>query len=201
MLQRLRALVLGVMAPDPLARPPGLDGDPGLGIPGLSGIPRPQEGDAAVTAEAPGIPGDEVRFVTLADGTLIAPAAIPDGVLFPLATAIEELVDPPYEAVARRILDDLWGVSGTAVETLDVDARSPGQELTFSRVGGVEEVTLDGEAAHLPAPIRAVLAGTDDVVVEARRADETTWCSAARLLTGRRGFDLPQAGHDPARRS
>jgi hypothetical protein len=182
MWHRLRGLFGGVMAPDPLARPPGLDGDPGLGIPGLGGIPRPQEGDAAVTADAPGIPGDEVRFVTLGDGTLIAPAEVPDGVLFPLATAIEELVDPPYEAVARRVLDDLWGVSGTEAETLDVDAGSPGQELTFSRVGGVEEVTIDGGSSSLPVPFRAFLAGDDDMVIEARRADETTWVLHRSLL-------------------
>ena len=97
------------MAPDPLARPPGLDGDPGLGIPGLSAIPRPQEGDAAVTA-------------------------------------------------------------------------SPGQELTFSRVGGVEEVMIDGASARLPSPFRALLERNDDVVIEARRADGTTWVVHRSLL-------------------
>jgi len=180
--QRLRELLQFAMSPNPLVRPPGLDGNPGLAIPGMNAIPRPAAGDAVVTAEAPGIPGDEVGFVTLEDGTLIAAAAIPDGVLFPLATEIEKIIDPPYEAEARRIVDDNWGVAATEVEIVDVDAGSPGETLTFSSVGGVESTTIDGENTFLPRQFRGLLTAGDDVVLDARRADETTWVVQRSLL-------------------
>ena len=128
-----------------------------------------------VSAAAPGIPGDTARFVVLPDGTLIAPASIPDGVLFPIADAIEATVETPYEVDAQRISGDTWGASATEVETLDVKAGSPGQELTFSRVEGVESATVDGSDARLPPAFRILLGGDDDLWVEAWRADDTTW--------------------------
>ena len=66
-----------------------------------------------VTVEAPGIPGETVRFVVLPEGTLIAPASIPDGVLFPIADAVEATVQTPYEVDARRISGDQWGAAAT----------------------------------------------------------------------------------------
>jgi len=96
-------------------------------------------------------------------------------VLFPIADAIEATVQTPYEVRARRIADDQWGAAATEVETLDVKAGSPGQELTFSRVGGVESTTVDGRDEWLPPEFRSMLAGDDDLWVEARRADDTTW--------------------------
>ena len=53
-----------------------------------------------------------MRFVVLPDGTLIAPASIPDGVLFPIADAIEATVQTPYEVEAQRISGDQWGAVG-----------------------------------------------------------------------------------------
>jgi len=182
MLQWLRQLFAVGMSPNPLREPPGLDGDPGLGIPGLSGIARPSMLGTVVSAEAPGIPGDSVKFVVLPDGTLIAPAEIPDGVLFPIADAVEALVETPYEVEANRIENDMWGASATEVETLDVKDGSPGQELTFSRVGGVESATVDGRDERLPLEFRALLGEDDDLWVEARRADDTTWVIRRSLL-------------------
>ena len=182
MLQWVRQLFAVGMSPNPLARPPGLDGDPGLGIPGVSGIPRASMLGTVVSAEAPGIPGDTVRFVVLPDGTLIAPASVPDGVLFPIADAVEATVETPYEVEANRISGDTWGASATEVETLDVKPGSPGQELTYSRVDGVESATVDGRDERLPPDFRTLLAGDDDLWVEARRADDTTWVVHRSLL-------------------
>ena len=95
--------------------------------------------------------------------------------LFPIADAIEATVQTPYEVRARRIADDRWGAAATEVETLDVKPGSSGQELTFSRVGGVESTTVDGRDEWLPPEFRSMLAGDDDLWVEARRADDTTW--------------------------
>jgi hypothetical protein len=68
------------------------------------------------------------------------------------------------------------------VETLDVKAGSPGLELTFSRVEGVEAATADGHEARLPPDFRTLLGGDDDLWVEARRADDTTWVVHRSLL-------------------
>jgi len=51
-----------------------------------------------------------------------------------------------------------------------------GQEITFTRMSGVETVTFDGgDVVAVPLPFRGLLAGDEDVFVEARRADEKTW--------------------------
>ena len=68
------------------------------------------------------------------------------------------------------------------METLDVKPGSPGQELTYSRVDGVESATVDGRDERLPPDFRTLLAGDDDLWVEARRADDTTWVVHRSLL-------------------
>ena len=125
-----------------------------------------------VSAEAPGIPGDTVRFVVLPDGTLIASAAVPDGVLFPIAEAIEATVETPYEVEAKRIAGDSGAPSATEVETLDVKPGSPGQELTYSRVGGVESATVDGRDERLPPEFGPCSTGT--TTSGSRRGARTT---------------------------
>lgn len=178
----LRQLMGAAASPDPRVRESGAAGYPGLAVPGYEVTDRPSMVGTTVTVEAPGIPVDSVKFVVLPEGSLIAPASIPDGVLFPIADAIEATVQTPYEVDAQRITADQWGATATEVETLDVKAGSPGQELTFSRVGGVEASTVDAQDAHLPPEFRVALGGTDDLWVEARRADDTTWVIRRSLL-------------------
>src|SRR4029079_16923846 len=132
-------------------------GYPGLAIPGYEITDHPSMVGTVVTVEAPGIPVDTVQFVVLPEGSLIAPATIPDGVLFPIADAIEATVQTPYEVDAQRIVGDQWVASATEVETLDVEAGSPGQELTFSRVDGVEATTVDGRDSRCPPEFRELL--------------------------------------------
>ena len=102
--------------------------------------------------------------------------------LFPIADAVEATVQTPYEVDARRISGDQWGAAATEVETRDVKAGSPGQVLTFSRVGGIESATVDGRDERLPPDFRTLFGGDDDLWVEARRADDTTWVVHRSLL-------------------
>ena len=178
----VRQLMGAVASPDLRVRRSGAAGYPGLAVPGYEVTDRPSMVGTTVTVEAPGIPVDTVRFVVLPEGSLIAPASIPDGVLFPIADAIEATVQTPYEVEAQRITGDQWGASATEVETLDVKAGSPGQELTFSRVGGVESATVDGHDTYLPPEFRIALGGSNDLWVEARRADDRTWIIRRSLL-------------------
>jgi hypothetical protein len=182
MADRLRQLMNIFASPDPRLQQSGSKGYPGLAVPGFAVTDRPSMVGTTVTVEAPGIPGETVRFVVLPEGTLIAPASIPDGVLFPIADAVEATVQTPYEVDARRISGDQWGAAATEVETLDVKAGSPGQVLTFSRVGGIESATVDGRDERLPPDFRTLFGGDDDLWVEARRADDTTWVVHRSLL-------------------
>ena len=175
MADRLHRLMNIFASPDLRLQQSGNRGYPGLAVPGFAVTDGSSMVATTVTVEAPGIPGDTARFVVLPDGSLIASSSIPDGVLFPIADAIEATVQTPYEVSAWRIADDQWGAAATEVETLDVKAGSPGEELTFSRVGGVESTTVDGRDEWLPPEFRSLLAGDDDLWVEARRADDTTW--------------------------
>jgi hypothetical protein len=58
---------MGAQAAGFLSTPPGLDGDPGLGIPGFTGVARAREWDAVESANAPDLRGDEVHFVAVDD--------------------------------------------------------------------------------------------------------------------------------------
>ena len=52
-------------------RPPH-DTTPRWGAAGIHGVPRPRQWDAVATAEAPGLMRDEIEFVGLPDGSLVA---------------------------------------------------------------------------------------------------------------------------------
>jgi hypothetical protein len=70
----------------PAAQPPGFDGEQ-RGEPGIHGVPRPRRFDVVTTAQADGIEGDRVRFVTLPDGRAVVAeedAHQPEGALAPL---------------------------------------------------------------------------------------------------------------------
>jgi hypothetical protein len=109
-----------------LAREAGLDGATAPVDPrpvwqetGIHGIQRPREWDATVTADAPDIEGDTVRFVTLPDGTLLVEDG-PDDSLEPLATAVEQAVPAPYRARAARQGQSLWAIQARRIEVVEL---------------------------------------------------------------------------------
>jgi hypothetical protein len=156
------------------AHPPDLYGHPSpLGEAGVHGVPRARRWDAVGSASAPGLPGDAVHFVALADGTLVVDEDVPDGSLAPLADAIEELVAPPYRAEAVHRGDAVWAVAARRVEIAELPGLE-GDELELAVHGEERSLTLDGRRTFgLNPELEQLVEG--DAVVRGRRIDGDLW--------------------------
>ncbi|HEX4929385.1 MAG TPA: hypothetical protein VFV62_01660 [Gaiellaceae bacterium] len=105
-----------VLADGFLSAPPDAFGKPSpLGEVGFHGVHRPRQWDTVATATAE-LPGDEVHFTALPDGTLLVEEDVPDGSLAPLAEAVEATVPPPYRAEGVRRSDRVWAVAAKRIE-------------------------------------------------------------------------------------
>jgi hypothetical protein len=171
----LRAL-FGFTTAGFLASPPGLDGNPGLGIAGVTGAPQPRgEWDVAVSATAPDLPGEELTFVGLADGTLVVDDDIPEGSAVPLAEAVEQYLPAPYRAAALRKEGAIWAVAAATVTVLELSSVE-GDTLELARIGDGITFSLDGTSSLAPLEVRRVLDGLEgDVAVTAERIDGGNW--------------------------
>ena len=117
------------------ATPHGIDGEPALGIAGLSGVPRARIWDAVVSARCSDLTCDTVTFVVLEDGTVVVEEDVPDGSLEPLADAVEEILDPPYHAAAIRRQDEVWTCVAEHVRIVELP-RHEGDVVDLTRVAG-----------------------------------------------------------------
>jgi hypothetical protein len=154
-----------------LAGPPALDGDPGLGLAGIHGVPRAKTWDAIVSAAAPELPGDAVAFVVLDDGTVVVDEDLPDGALIPIADAVEATVEPPYRAAAIRSDGAVWTAVAEKVEIVELWGVEE-DVVELSVVDGERTLTLDGERTIRPLPaLDALTEAHGDVVVYAERVD------------------------------
>jgi hypothetical protein len=169
--RELLSALIGAQAGGFLAQPPGLDGEPGLGIPGLSGAPRGRTWDAVVSARAPELTGETVTFVALDDGTLVVDVDVPDGSLGSLADAIEEILPPPYRAAAVRNEQDLW--SAVAEQTAVVELSGvDGDVADLTVMGGMRELRIDDEpTSRTVAALDALAEEHGDVALHAERVD------------------------------
>jgi hypothetical protein len=154
-----------------LAQPPGLDGEPGLGIAGITGLPRGRTWDATASAHAPELVGDTVTFVTLEDGTIVVDEDQPDDSLVPLADAVERGLPPPYRAGAIRNEGDVWSVVAEEVRIVGLP-EIEGDVVDLSVVAGERELRIDGNRTirRLP-PLDAVAEEQGDVALHAERVD------------------------------
>ena len=163
-------------APGPAAAPPGWDGEQ-RGEAGIHGVPRARRWDAVVTADAPGLRGDTVHFVTLEDRTIVVDEDEPDEALAPLADALETRLAPPYRAEAVRRDGALWGVAGRGITVVAEPSLSGEEaELVLTRSGWA--LTVDGihRLAHVPALEAAGRAGgSAEAVVRASRLVDDLW--------------------------
>ena len=159
-----------------LAAPPGLDGSTGLGIAGITGAPRPSEWDAVVSAEAPDVPGEEVHFVTLEDGSIIVEEDVPDGCLAQLADAVEQELDAPYRVEAARNVGDVWAAGAQRVTIATLPAETTGEEIELTSYEGERRCAVDGEPCEPVTELEAIgdRRGTD-FALRAQRLDDTTW--------------------------
>jgi hypothetical protein len=116
---RLAGLMHG-LADGFLSTPPDAFGRPSpFGEVAFHGVARPRQWDTVATAETD-LPGEEVHFTALPDGTLVVDENVPDGALLPLADAIEKVIDAPYRAEGIRRSDRLWAVAATRIEVREL---------------------------------------------------------------------------------
>jgi hypothetical protein len=162
--------------------PTPVDPGPHWGTAGIHGVPRPRRWDAVASAEAPGLVGDEVRFVALPNGDLVVDEDEPDDTVRALAEAVEEAIDLPYRAEAVRRERDVWAVAARRVEVAELEA--PGEEIELVASGGERTLTIDGERGFGSVPqlerIGERLGPT--YVVRARRLEERLWEVEANAL-------------------
>ena len=165
-----------------LAQPPGWDGER-RGEPGIHGVPRARKWDVVATAEAPGLRGDAVHFVTLPDGTVVVDEDEPDGALAPLADAVETRLQPPYSAEAVRHTESTWGVAARRIRVVE-DSSIDGEEAQLVVTAAETQLTVDGvpRIARAPGLQRAGEEHGSEYVVRARRIDGDLWETEAAPL-------------------
>jgi hypothetical protein len=145
-------------------------------------LARPRRWDVVVSAEAPGIGGHEVEFVTLPDGSLIVDEEQGEGDLTLLAEAVETQIDPPYRVRGVRKRNDVWAVAARRIEVATFTA--DGHEVDLSQHGGVKTLAIDGLPAFGSIPELEAIGGRQggSFVVRARRLDGDTWEVSADAL-------------------
>jgi hypothetical protein len=114
---RLSGLVHGLLDGF-LTTPPDTFGDPHpLGEVGVHGVPRARQWDVVATARADELPGNEITFAALPDGTLLVETDVElrDGVLAPLAEAVESTLAPPYRAQGVRRSEHVWAIAANRI--------------------------------------------------------------------------------------
>lgn len=180
---RLARALMNAQSGGFLATPPGLDGDPGLGIAAVSGVARTSEWDAVVSADAPDVPGAEVHFVTLEDGTVVVDEDVPDGCLAPLADAVERELRPPYRAEAARHEHDVWAVGATRVAIATLPVAIAGDVIELTSYQGERSCSIDGRPCEPFRDLELVGERTGpDFALRADRLDESTWVVDSKPL-------------------
>ena len=142
---------------------------------GIHGIPREREWDAVASAEAPGLPGDNVEFVVLPDGSLVVDEDVPDGTLAPLADALS--LPAPYHAFGLRQEDDLWSVAAKRVQVLEVPEHVAGDELQLVVTDETRTLVVDEMPSSASIPSLEAFAAEQfgSFVLRASRLDDLLW--------------------------
>jgi len=142
---------------------------------GIHGIPREREWDTVGSAEAPGLPGDEVEFVELPDGSLVVDEDVPDGTLAPLADALS--VPAPYHAFGLRQDADIWSVAAKRVQVLEVPEEIDGDELQLVVTDETRSLLVDEQPSSVSIPTLEAFAAEQfgSFVLHASRLDDLLW--------------------------
>lgn len=151
--------------------------------PGITGLYRPREADAVVTAEAPDVEGDAVRFVSLPDGSLLVEEGT-DSPLDALAGAVEQEVRPPYRARAIRRGETLWAIEARRIEVLPIPDAPGGEVIDLTRTADGSTLAVDGEQIFGSLPVleqRGEREGSE-YTVHAEHLDGDLWEVRAAAL-------------------
>jgi hypothetical protein len=143
----------------------------------VHGIPREREWDAVASAQAPDLPGEDLEYVALADGTLVVDEDIPDGSLSPLAEALDGQISPPYHGYAFWQQDDVWAVAAKLVQVVEVPEDVPGDEVELAVNDGARSTVVDGEQSGAEIPSLETFASQQfgSFVLRASRLDDLLW--------------------------
>lgn len=138
---------------------------------------RPRQWDAVGTAEAPGLPGSELEFAALPDGTLLVDDELPDDALAPLAEVVEQSVEPPYRARAVRGEGDRWAVAANRIEVVELAEEVPGDTISLAIQGGERTLLVDERPGweSIPTLEEYGAAVHSDFVLSAERLDGNLW--------------------------
>ncbi len=142
---------------------------------GIHGIPREREWDAVASAEAPGLPGDEVEFVALPDGSLVVDEDVPDGTVVPLADALS--LAAPYHAFGLRQDADVWSVAAKRVQIVEVPEQVDGDELQLVVTDESRTLLVDDLPSSASIPSLEAFAAEQfgSFVLRASRLDDVLW--------------------------
>lgn len=173
--KKLGKALMNAQAGGYLAHPPDLEGKATTGEVGLHGVPRPRRWDAVVTAETD-LPGDEVHFAALPDGTLIVDEDVPDTSLSPLAEAVEQTLSAPYRAEGARRGEELWAVGARAIDVARIQEEVAGDTIELVVQEGAHTLAVDGMRTFGTVPSLEQLAGElSAYVIRATRLDGELW--------------------------
>ena len=142
---------------------------------GIHGVPREREWDAVASAEAPGLPGDDVEFVVLPDGSLVVDEDVPDGTLAPLADALS--LPAPYHAFGLRQDADVWSVAAKRVQVVEVPEHVEGDEIQLVVTDETRTLVVDDMPSSASIPSLEAFAAEQfgSFVLRASRLDDLLW--------------------------
>ena len=166
-----------------LGAPAAVDPRSGWQEIGIHGIQRPREWDVTLTADAPGIEGDGVRFVALPDGALLVEEG-PEDSLEPLAAAVEQELSLPYRARGARQGPSLWAVQARRIEVVEIPGSPAGDTIDLTHTADGTTVAVDDARIFGSIPAleeRGAHAGTE-YTVHAERLDGDLWEVRAAAL-------------------
>jgi hypothetical protein len=144
---------------------------------GITGLHRPREWDATAAVEAPDLAGDEVEFVVLPSGSIVAREEVDEASFAPLVGALGGELRPPYRARGVRRHEDVWAVAATQIEVVEMRPDVEGAELELVSRGGERSLTVDGERGFGSIPqLEHLAAGrAPEYVVHAFRLKGNLW--------------------------
>ena len=149
----------------------------------MTGHFRPRAADTIVTADAPDVEGDAVRFVSLPDGSLLVEEGA-DSSLDALAAAVDQELRPPYRARGVRRGESMWAVEASRIEVLELPDAPGGDVIDLSRTAEGTILAVEGQQIFGSVPAleeRGEREGAE-YAVHAERLDGDLWEIRAAAL-------------------
>jgi hypothetical protein len=151
-------------------------GPPVPGLPAFHGVQRPRRWDAVVMAEAPDLPGREVTFVVLDDGSVILDDELPEPAVEPIAEELDQVVDAPYRVEAVRRHGEVWAAAARCIDVVELPV-AEGEHLMLTMQDGTKSFSVDGspEFGTVTELERFAAERYGSYVAEANRLDGDLW--------------------------